>query len=255
MALIVGVHGIGKQFESGYGLEPSWYQATRGGLKIAGHRVVAESLMPADLRVAFFGDLFRLPGSMTALDPPYVPADITPGLERDMLAVFFHAAIAQDPSLGAPDGAMWPGRTPVHVMLNRLARSATFARIAQRAFIGSLKQVTAFLADTSVKESVLERVHEEVGRDTKVIIGHSLGSVVVYEYMCRYSPPSVELLVTAGSPLGIPNVVFDQLTPAPVGAGPRLRRQVTGGRAGRWVMLTRDACCLAPAGGRCLRRA
>ncbi len=39
------------------------------------------------------------------------------------------------------------------------------------------------------------------------------------------------------------------------GAGPRLRRQVTGGRAGRWVMLTRDACCLAPAGGRCLRRA
>ena len=52
------------------------------------------------------------------------------------------------------------------------------------------------------------------------VIGHSLGSVVAYEYLCRYQPASVELLVTLGSPLGIPNLVFDRLTPAPSsGAG------------------------------------
>ena len=49
------------------------------------------------------------------------------------------------------------------------------------------------------------------------MIGHSLGSVVAYEYLCRYQPSSVELLVTLGSPLGIPNLVFDRLTPAPAG--------------------------------------
>ena len=50
-----------------------------------------------------------------------------------------------------------------------------------------------------------------------MVIGHSLGSVVAYEYLCHDRPASVELLVTLGSPLGIPNVVFDKLTPAPVG--------------------------------------
>ena len=39
--------------------------------------------------------------------------------------------------------------------------------------------------------------------------------MVVYEYLARYRPPSVELLVTLGSPLGIPNLVFDKLTPTP----------------------------------------
>ena len=66
-----------------------------------------------------------------------------------------------------------------------------------------------------MKELVLGRVHEEVGEGTRVLIGHSLGSVVAYEYVCRYRPPSVELLVTLGSPLGIPKLVFDRLTPAP----------------------------------------
>jgi hypothetical protein len=57
-----------------------------------------------------------------------------------------------------------------------------------------------------------------------------LGSIVAYEFMTRFAPPQVELLITLGSPLGIPNLVFDRLTPAPVdgvGAWP--------GAASRWV--------------------
>jgi alpha-beta hydrolase superfamily lysophospholipase len=78
-----------------------------------------------------------------------------------------------------------------------------------------LKQVTAFLTDRSVKDLALARVREQVGAGTRVLIGHSLGSVVAYEYVCRYRSPSVELLVTLGSPLGIPGLVFDRLTPVP----------------------------------------
>jgi pimeloyl-ACP methyl ester carboxylesterase len=48
------------------------------------------------------------------------------------------------------------------------------------------------------------------------VIGHSLGSVIAYEYLCRYRPPGVKLLVTLGSPLGIPNLVFHRLEPRPV---------------------------------------
>jgi hypothetical protein len=230
MAGIVGIHGIGQQFGGGYQLGDVWFKAIRDGLVKAGHPKTAEALAPEEVRVAFFGDLFRPPGTMAVAEPPYSPADIQPGLERDLLTTFFDAAVAQDPALGAPKGAMGPGNAAVQVMLSRLARSKTFARVAQRAFIGNLKQVTAFLTDPRVKQNVLARVREQISGDIRIVIGHSLGSVVAYEYLCHDRPDSVKLLVTLGSPLGIPNVVFDKLTPAPRG-----KAAVWPGEVTRWV--------------------
>lgn len=184
--------------------------------------------MPGALRVAFFGDLFRAAGVMAAKDPPYTAADVALGLERELLAELYGAAVAQDPSLGPPDGAMGSGRVAVQVMLERLLRSATFAGVAQRAFIGNLKQVSGFLTDQVVRERVLARVDAEVGDHTRVLIGHSLGSLAAYEYLCRYRPPSVRMLVTLGSPLGIPNLIFERLTPAPVGGRGAWPGSVTG---------------------------
>lgn len=215
MAAIVGIHGIAQQFKGGYQLGTVWFDAVRDGLVAGGYRPAADALAPGDLRVAYFGDLFRPPGAMAAQEPPFSAADVQPGLERDLLDELYRAAVAQDPSLGPAAGSLGPGRAAVQVMLERLLRSGTFARVAQRAFIGNLKQVTRFLTDRSAKDLILGRVDEEVDEDTRVVIGHSLGSVVAYEYVCRYRPPSVRLLVTLGSPLGIPKLVFDRLTPSP----------------------------------------
>jgi hypothetical protein len=134
-----------------------WFNAIQDGLLAADRRGTAEALVPGDVRVAFFGDLFRPPGTMAAAEPPYSVADVAPGLERDLLATFFETAVAQDPALGAPEGAMGGGRAAAQVMLDRLARSATFARAAQRGFIGNLKQVTAFLTNPVVKQKVLRK--------------------------------------------------------------------------------------------------
>jgi hypothetical protein len=216
MAAVVGVHGIAQQFGGGYQLGSVWFNALRDGLAAAGYRSKADALAADDLRVAFFGALFRPPGALGGQEPPYSAADIEPGLETDLLAEWYQAAVAQDPSLGPPAGALGRSKVAAQVMLERLLRSRTFARVAQRGLIGNLKQVTRFLTDHPVKDAVLSRVHQEVGDDTRVLIGHSLGSVVAYEYLCQYQPPSVSLLVTLGSPLGIPNLVFDRLTPAPV---------------------------------------
>jgi len=217
MPRVLGVHGIAQQFKGGYQLGTAWFDALRDGLVAAGYRPLASSLAPTDLWVAFFGDLFRPKGAMAAGDPPYTAADVKAGLERELLAEFYQGAVEQNPSLGPPPGAMGPGKVAVQAMLERLLRSDTFTRVARRGFIGNLKQVTAFLTTPEVKERVLQRVHGEVTSDTQVVIGHSLGSVVVYEYLARYRPPQVELLVTLGSPLGIPNLVFDKLTPRPAG--------------------------------------
>ena len=230
MPRVLGVHGIAQQYRSGPELTRVWLDALRGGLEVAGFRATAGRLAEADVRVAFFGDLFRPRGAMAGGEPPYTPADVEPGAERDLLKRWYEAAVVLDPSLRPPPGAMGTGRVAAQAMLERLLRSRTFAGVAQRGFIGNLKQVTAFLAKPDIKEQALQRVAGEVTEDTRVVIGHSLGSVVIYEYLARYSPPQVQLLVTLGSPLGIPNLVFERLTPAPargVGAWP--------GRVARWV--------------------
>ena len=221
---------MAQQFKGGYELTSVWFDALRDGLAVAGHRATSDTLTAASLRVAYFGDLFRPAGALAAGEPPFSAADIRPGLEQDLLAELYKAAIEHDPSLAPPPGSMGSGRVAVQVMVERLLRSATFARMAQRGFIGNLKQVTAFLTDCSVKESALVRVHEEVSDDTRVLIGHSLGSVVAYEYLCRQQPPSIELLVTLGCPLGIPNLVFDRLTPPPA-----MGRGAWPGTVARWV--------------------
>jgi hypothetical protein len=230
MAKIVGIHGIAQQFGGAYQLGTVWYDAIRDGLERAGHRPKAEALAPGDVRVAFFGDLFRPPGALAGGEPPYTPADVRPGLERDLLDRWYEAAVEQDSSLGPPEGALGAGRAAVQAMLYRLLKSRTFAGAAQRGLIGNLKQVTAFLTQQETKERVLQRVAHEVTPETQVIVGHSLGSVVVYEYLARFAPPQVQLLVTLGSPLGIPNLIFERLTPAPaegVGVWPE--------PVGRWV--------------------
>ena len=48
---------------------------------------------------------------------------------------------------------------------------------------------------------------------TEVIVAHSLGSVVAYEALCAHPEWPVRNLVTLGSPLGIRNLIFDQLVP------------------------------------------
>jgi pimeloyl-ACP methyl ester carboxylesterase len=58
-------------------------------------------------------------------------------------------------------------------------------------------------------------VIDAVDENTRVLIGHSLGSVVAYEALCANPTWSVVTLVTLGSPLGIPNLVFDRLQPTP----------------------------------------
>ena len=216
MAVITGIHGISQQYAGGFKLTTVWYEALRDGLTAAGHRSVAEALSKDQVRVAFFGDLFRPGGAMTGQDPPLGAADIPPGVERDLMTGLYEAAVSQDPSLGPPVGAMGPGMAAVQVMLERLLRSRTFARVSQRGFIGNLKQVSRFLGESAIKDRVLARVHQEVDDQTQVLIGHSLGSIVAYEYLCQFQPRSVTLFVTLGSPLGIPNLIFDRLTPAPI---------------------------------------
>ncbi len=64
--------------------------------------------------------------------------------------------------------------------------------------------------------------HGDPAAQARVVIAHSLGSVVTYEAFWAHADLQAELLVTLGSPLGMRNVVFERLAPLPVaGMGAR----------------------------------
>lgn len=114
--------------------------------------------------------------------------------------------------------------------LNALSHSKFFAGLAENALIFDLKQVVRYLKDDHIRHEAQARVSAEVGPDTRVLIGHSLGSVIAYEALYAHPEWPLKTFITLGSPLGIRNIIFEKLRPAPqnsIGAWP--------GQAERWV--------------------
>ena len=224
MAQVVCVHGVGQQREAAETLQAAWAPALCGGVGLAGGR-----LPEAEVRCAFYGDLFRPPGRHLAAGDPLIRAEDLDPLEQDLLAAWWGEAARTDAGVVAPD-ARTLARAPGSVQgaLRALSGSRFFAALGERALLGDLRQVRDYLRDPQIRRQARQRVSEAVGDDTRVLVGHSLGSVVAYEALAANPGWPVKMLVTLGSPLGIPNLIFDRLDPAPrpaadAGQGPRGR--------------------------------
>jgi len=210
MTRVVCIHGVGQQHAGERQLASAWHTALADGLLRAGSSL---ALTPDDVRCVFFGDLFRRPGRTLAVgDPPLDASDVEAGFETELLLALWQEAARTDPAVLPPD-ARTLARTPQSVQraLNALSRSRFFAGVALRALVLDLKQVRAYLCDTAVRDAVQARVAAAVDERTRVVVAHSLGSVVAYEALCAHPRWPVRALVTAGSPLGIRNLVFDRL--------------------------------------------
>jgi pimeloyl-ACP methyl ester carboxylesterase len=231
---VVCVHGVGQQRETENLLHQAWAPALCGGVGLAGRQ-----LREAEVRCAFYGDLFRRPGRHLAGGEPLIRAQDLDQFEQDLLAAWWGEAARTDVAVVAPDARTLTVRTPrgAQRALRALSGSRFFVGLGERALLGDLRQVRDYLHEQEVRREARRRVAAAVGEDTRVLVGHSLGSVVAYEALCANPQWPVRMLVTLGSPLGIPNLIFDRLEPQPVllaAAGPGPRGQWPGpGRA--WV--------------------
>ncbi|MFJ9131259.1 hypothetical protein ACIRJS_44985 [Streptomyces sp. NPDC102340] len=211
MARIVAVHGIGQQVLGEEALLKAWGPVLHDGLRRLGGPQVAQG----DVAMAFYGDVFRLPARTLAVgEPPYTAADVAPGLEEQLLMAWWTEAARTDRAVAAPGPDDTLARTPrsVQSALRALSRSRFFSAIMLRSMVANLKQVSAYLTDPQVREAVRARVTGAIDGDTRVVVGHSLGSVVAYEALCALPDHGVRALVTLGSPLGIP-MVFERPQP------------------------------------------
>jgi pimeloyl-ACP methyl ester carboxylesterase len=215
MARVVCVHGIGQQLRGEDSLAEEWKPALRDGLRRAG---CPEEQLPADgeVRCAFYGDVFRPAGRQLGVGDPWLtPADAT-DFDQELLMAWWREAAESDPRVIHPD-ARTLARTPgsVQAALRALSGSPFFAGLADRAKLFDLQQVRRYMTEPEVRRDVQDRVVAEVGEDTQVMVGHSLGSVVAYEALCAHPKWPVRALVTLGSPLAIRNLIFDRLMPRP----------------------------------------
>lgn len=204
---VVLIHGAFHELWGPFRLWARWTPSVLDGLWNAGVPVGDVSLPRLQGRsvVAFWGDLVRPEPRM-----PGDPADGgtggggLPGAEPpDGLL-----DLVDNPVVGArPDPAdRRSGGTDLDALVRQVAKD-TNAR--------SMELLARYVVDPDMRDRVHERLERHLDENTKVVIAHSLGTVIAYQVLC--TRPDLELdLITLGSPLGDPATVFDLLHPAPV---------------------------------------
>ncbi|GLH99929.1 hypothetical protein Pa4123_52050 [Phytohabitans aurantiacus] len=219
-----------------------WTAALLGGVELAAG--LPGTLSNRDIECVFYGDLFRPAGRFLGDDLPFLAAeDVDDPLEVQLLLAWWEAAARSDPGVPPPDGRLLSARATARAALLALANSRFFAHVSERMLVWWLKQVTLYFTQSDVRAAIQRRFASVVRSDTRVVVAHSLGSVVAYEALCAHPDWAVTDFVTLGSPLGVPHVILHRLTPAP-----QRDHGLKGfwpGSVRRWVNVTDDGDIVA----------
>lgn len=233
MAQIVLVHGIAQEQRSAAELESEWLPSLAGGLENSGHTPLADRLRSNGftIKMSFYGNQFLTPDQQ-GLMPTALTVDEAATADefaRDLLnnaaestdhadageARRELAALARDP--GDAQGKIQA--TAVRAA-SRLDRVPWFSRgvLAAAASVNrTLAQVTRYLGDPAIRDYAIAQVHKHLDSDTRVVIGHSLGSVVAYEALHTHrADEQIPLFLTLGSPLGL-STITKRIQPQPPG--------------------------------------
>lgn len=228
---IVMVHGRAQQGKSSAKLAAEWLpglvQGTGGTFRPGDH----------DIDFPFYGDV--LDGYVTAMaaGPQDIlnrgPADATPLTEAERVQIeILRELVADARAKGlireddaravAPDPQVMERGVTDWGITHLLAKLASLIPGAQdTAFALFLRDVSIYLTVAQARRDV-DRMVEKAIRTPCVVVAHSLGCVVTYEVLRKRAGQAVgvPLLVTLGSPLGVP-AIRDKLVPTtwPTGLG------------------------------------
>ncbi|MFF0205792.1 hypothetical protein [Streptomyces sp. NPDC005017] len=248
---VVAVHGVGNGF--GADVSASRKEMLTAVRANAWTRDLAEGLGAApdsiDLDFAYYADRL-LPGfveqglgTYDSLDDP---------LEQEM----FTAWSAQ---LGVPvEVAQGHLTIPLRQIVTWIATRYDLAEGPCGVFVRLLfREMAAYLGteDSPRRLAARKTVAERIAKHRpRVVIAHSLGSVVAYEALHAHPELRPDLFLTLGSPLALPRAVFHRLSPAPQGAPPSLCGRRPPG-VGRWVNIADpgDPVAVPPRLSRCFK--
>ncbi|MFE7485218.1 hypothetical protein [Streptomyces sp. NPDC057552] len=174
-------------------MHDSWLAALREGLR----NVRFSEAEDLTVECAFYGHLYNDGKAGTGWQ--YVVGDLRPGVEEDLLVALAEAV--EEPSYEASSKAAYAPRSvqwAIRVLQSRKVFGGTAARI-----IGFIKQVARYLRDDDFRKAVLAEFSTAMESQPRLIIAHSLGSVVAYDWLRCHEATSATTLITLGSPLGL----------------------------------------------------
>lgn len=177
MARIVLVHGAFNEFLGPHELKARWLPPLRDGLWHHGVEIAS-----IEVDVCFYGDLFRRePNSEAAIR-------------------------LQKSRAGIAESIMELAGAEVIAALGQAASNAAFDRM--------IDMVTIMATEPGLRERLRARADAVIRNDTRVIIAHSLGTLIMYAGLCNHPNWRVHTFVTLGSPLALP-MIFENLEPPP----------------------------------------
>lgn len=206
-AAVVGIHGIGQHKKTSSALEESWRLAI---LRCVEPSSNAQRI--SSLKMAFYGNLFARPDGRLGPANEETPLSVDEELFiEDVLSSDILQGVDADENsareLGLP---AIPGK--VARLLVRVDR--LFGRNAGKYLLYVLRQVYRYLTDKDLSKEIRNTVASTISPDTKIILAHSLGSVVAYDMAQRGElfhdsiPNGVrQRIIMFGSPLSWPTVL------------------------------------------------
>jgi endonuclease G, mitochondrial len=211
---LVFLHGRGHEECDPEEVRRNWAAGLNCGLTRAG----LPTIVPSDACFPFYGR--RLVDAMRPLEAlhrsprvavgdPVEAAAPAAGSTRRLYEQLIVEAAAKAGLPPARAASLEGIGDAVHHGLSWLADTTDLDRLTIAAVFGD---VAAYLDDRRVREAVLDCVLQEMPRSGRlVLVSHSLGTVVAMDLLTRLDPAvEVDLLVTAGSPLGLDSV-FERL--------------------------------------------
>jgi pimeloyl-ACP methyl ester carboxylesterase len=159
------IHGAFNELWGPHELKSRWLPALQDGLWHHGQAIDSD-----DVGVCFYGDLFRL--DLATLDVDEWKKSRA-GAE-DTIAAF------------AGDGGL--------EALSQAAGAATYER--------TIDLVTIMSNDATVRAAAQQRLLDQIAPDTRVVVAHSLGTIISYNTLRQHPEVELDTLITLGSPLG-----------------------------------------------------
>ncbi|MCX5343705.1 hypothetical protein [Streptomyces atratus] len=163
--------------------------------------------------MAFYANLFRNSSGHLGNGEDILTDESSPlssGEEEFILEAISDGIGASDPDFPGEVQAQELGLPafPARVTRALLRIDQKFGRNAGRHAIFILRQVYRYLTDEELAVRIRHIVAEAIGANTRVLIGHSLGSVVLYDMILRgeITRSPIPKFITIGSPLSWPTV-------------------------------------------------
>lgn len=203
MTRVLGVHGIWKY----HYFADNGYSADLAAKAISADWTTWLAAGGVDLRVAYHAHLLHRGAPQGGAEDD--PESLTPSAQA-MLVDWVEQLVAE-PALAQGQRTAWVRQAADWI-------SRHHGTTTRRFVLAFCREVDTYLTDPVRRASVRDTVAATLAQHrSAIVVAHSLGSVVAYETLWAYPELPVDLLITVGSPLALPNAVFERLAPPPLG--------------------------------------